>query len=182
MRLRARSPQLTRKDEAATSKLYPMPIDERWERLSPADWNALARAYLQEIRDASAPWRAETDESDWADDSTPSSIVTMMSFTARPEQQFQFIRAATAYAESDEELGDLAAGPVEHLLGWHAAEYIGRIEVWAATDPKVARMLTGVWKHMMSDDTWARIRAIQARVPNPLSAYRPDADKAPPSP
>ena len=159
-----------------------MPIDERWERLSSADWDALARAYLQEIRDAAAPWRAESEEADWDEGSTASSIVTMMSFTARPAQQLQFIQAAMAHAESDDELGDLAAGPVEELLGRHGSEYIDRLERWAATDPKVARMLTGVWRHMMADDIWARVRAIQATVPNPLSEYRPDADAPPRSP
>ena len=50
--------------------------------------------------------------------------VVMMNFTARPEQQWKFILAAVNHANSDDELGHLAAGPIEHLLGWHGEKFI----------------------------------------------------------
>jgi hypothetical protein len=129
-----------------------MPIDERWERLGPSDWDAFARAWIAELRGT-----PEESESDVAES------VVMMNFTARPEQQWQFILAAVARA-SDEELGHIAAGPVEHLLGKHAEEYIAEVERRAASDPKSARMLAGVWKYMMSDDVWARVQALKERL------------------
>ena len=87
--------------------------------------------------------------------------VTMMNFTAKPEHQWQFILAAIPYA-SDEELGAIAAGPMEHLLGWHGPNYIDKVEQQAQSDPKFARMLKGVWKYLMKDDVWKRVQALQA--------------------
>jgi hypothetical protein len=154
-----------------------MPIDERWQRLTPAQWDDLARAWLAEIRaSAAAPDSVEPEESD---ESSAGGVVTMMNFTADPEQQWQFIQTAMAQAATDDELGAIAAGPVEHLLGWHGPAYIEQIERWAAIDTKAARMVTGVWKYMMSDDLWMRVRAIQARVAHPLSAYQPDLPEHP---
>ena len=92
----------------------------------------------------------------------------MMNFTATPDQQWRFILAAIAHA-SDEELGHIAAGPVEHLLGKHGDRYIGEIERRAESDPKFARMLSGVWKYMMSDEVWARVEALKARFPASLA-------------
>jgi hypothetical protein len=91
-----------------------------------------------------------------------------MSFTARPDQQWQFVCSAVGQADSDDELGQIAAGPMEHLLGWHGDEIIARVEARAAADEKFAWMLTGVWKCLMTDEVWARVQAIQARFPDSL--------------
>lgn len=128
-----------------------MPIDERWEKLGPSDWEALARAWVAELRGESADLQSDLAQS-----------VVMMSFTAKPEHQWQFILAAVAQA-SDEELGHVAAGPVEHLLGKHGAQYIDQVERHAEANPKFARMLSGVWKYMMTDDVWARVESLKAR-------------------
>jgi hypothetical protein len=98
--------------------------------------------------------------------------VVMMNSTASPEKQWTFILAAMALASSDDELGHIAAGPLEHLLAYHGQDYIERVEERSAHDPKFARTVTGVWKHLMTDDIWARVRAIQAGVSDRLSAYR----------
>jgi hypothetical protein len=90
--------------------------------------------------------------------------VVMMNFTARPEHQWQFILAAIAHA-SDDELGHIAAGPMEHLLGKHGDKYIEKVEQRAEADPRFARMLAGVWKYMMSDDLWTRVEALKAKYP-----------------
>ena len=105
--------------------------------------------------------RAAGGESAGSKSDVGQSVVTM-NFTAKPEHQWQFILAAVAHA-SDEELGHIAAGPMEHLLGKHGATYIDQVERRAEADPKYARMLSGVWKYMMSDDVWARIEALKAR-------------------
>jgi hypothetical protein len=138
-----------------------MPLDERWDRFDDAQWASFADAWLAELRGG-----ASQDE-----DSGMS--VTWMGFTARPEQQWKYIRLATARATSDGELAHIVAGPVECLLGHHGPQFIGEIEKEAAIDPQFARMLTGVWKHMMPDDVWARLQAVQVHVPNPLPSYRP---------
>lgn len=130
-----------------------MPIDERWDQLSPSDWDAFAQSWIAELR-------ADTHDSD---DDIGQSVV-MMNFTARPEHQWQFILAEVAHA-ADEELGHIAAGPVEHLLGKHGDTYIEAVERQAELDSKFARMISGVWKYMMSDEVWARVEALKARFP-----------------
>jgi len=132
-----------------------MPIDQRWDQLSPSDWDAFARSWIAELR------AGPTD----TEDAVAQSVVRM-NFTARPEHQWQFILAAISHA-SDEELGPIAAGPVEHLLGKHGEKYIEKVEQRAEADPKFARMLAGVWKYMMTDEVWARVQALKARCPAP---------------
>jgi hypothetical protein len=139
-----------------------MPLDDRWDKLNDAEWAAFADAWLAELRG----------EDDSKDDNRDMSV-TWMGFTARPEQQWKFIRLATNRAVTDDELGSIAAGPVECLLGHHGPEFIDEVEKVAAQSPQFARMLTGVWKYMMPDDVWARLQAVQAQVSNPLPSYRP---------
>jgi hypothetical protein len=62
----------------------------------------------------------------------------------------------------------IAAGPVEGFLGRFDEQVIERIEEQAANDSLFRRVLTGVWKHGMSDAVWDRVQAIQASVQNPL--------------
>jgi len=130
-----------------------MPIDERWDELNASDWDAFAQSWIAKLR------RPTGD----SDDDVGQSVV-MMNFTARPEHQWQFILAAVAHA-SDDELGHIAAGPVEHLMGHHGTAYIVEVERRAESDPKFARMLSGVWKYMMSDEVWARVEALKAKFP-----------------
>jgi hypothetical protein len=70
-----------------------MPVDERWDHLSDEEWAAFAQAWVEQLRSG----RREG-ERDWGE------TVTMMNFTARPQQQWKFILAAAAVAESDDEL------------------------------------------------------------------------------
>lgn len=132
-----------------------MPLDERWDQLSASDWDRFAKSWINELR--GMPIASEDDLG---------LSVTMMNFTARTEHQWQFILAAIAHA-SDDELGHIAAGPVEHLLGWHGEKYIEKVEQRAEGDPKFARMLAGVWKYMMTDEVWARVEALKAKYPAP---------------
>jgi hypothetical protein len=132
-----------------------MPIDKRWSQLSASDWDAFARSWIAELKGVPSESQPDVGGS-----------VVMMNFTARPEHQWQFILAAVANA-SDDELGHIAAGPIEHLLGKHGEQYIGNIEQRAEADPKFARMLAGVWKYMMTDEVWARVEALKARYSLP---------------
>ena len=144
-------PELVNLLPVARSWRFLMPVYERWDQLSPSDWDEFARSWIADLR--GAPTGAERNAGQ---------SVVMMNFTARPEHQWQFILAAVAHA-SDEELQHIAAGPLEHLLGKHRATYIEKVEERAAADPKFARMLAGVWKYTMTDDVWARVEALKAR-------------------
>jgi hypothetical protein len=61
-------------------------------------------------------------------------VVVLMNFVAGPDEQWHFICSAMAQAGSDDELRHIAAGPVEHLLGWHGKDVIARVEAQAAAD------------------------------------------------
>jgi hypothetical protein len=81
---------------------------------------------------------------------------------------WKFILLATSLAETDEELGDIAAGSIEYLLGRAGKEFIDLVEQETKINPKFARTLTGVWKYMMTDEVWARVQALQAKVKDRL--------------
>ena len=142
-----------------------MPIDTRWDELNDDDWDAFASAWLETL---SKSGDASADEGE-PDESSVAQSVVLMNFTARAELQWRFILRAIALADSDDALGHIAAGPLEHLLGWHGEKFIAEIEQRAAIDPKLARTLTGVWQYKMSDTVWARVQSVQSQVPNPLA-------------
>jgi hypothetical protein len=134
-----------------------MNIGAKWDELEPEDWHRLAAQWLQELR------AQEPDK-----ESGVQRTVVLMNFTASAEAQWTFILAAIAQARSDDELGHIAAGPLEHLLGWHGPQFIGRVEQQADQDPAFARAVTGVWKYLMADVIWLRVEAIKNSVPDPL--------------
>jgi hypothetical protein len=101
-----------------------MNIGAKWDELEPEDWHRLAAQWLQELR------AQEPDK-----ESGVQRTVVLMNFTASAEAQWTFILAAIAQARSDDELGHIAAGPLEHLLGWHGPQFIGRVEQQADQDP-----------------------------------------------
>ncbi len=100
--------------------------------------------------------------------------ITGLTFAADADEQWGVILDLIARAPDEEDvLQTLAAGPLEGFLGRFDGEVIDRVEAEAARDPKFRRVLSGVWKHGMSDPVWGRIRAIQATVPDPLPEMRP---------
>ena len=90
-------------------------------------------------------------------------------FSLPAEAQWPLVLAMVRLAPDDHALSHVACGPLEGLLGGHGEAFIGRVEAEAARDPWFARTLTGVWQHGMSDEVFARVRAIQDRVPDPLN-------------
>jgi len=74
---------------------------------------------------------------------------------------------------NDTILQAIAAGPLESFLGRFDGEVIDMVEREATRDEKFRRVLTGVWKHGMSDSTWHRVRAIQRAVTAPLPEMIP---------
>lgn len=129
----------------------------KWDKLKPEDWEIFAANWLQELRAAEPNAEANLNQT-----------VVLMNFTASAEAQWQFTLAAIGQAQSDDDLGHVAAGPLEHLLGRHGSEFIGRIEQQALQDLKFARAMTGVWKYMMADEVWSRVEAVKNSVTNPL--------------
>lgn len=140
-------------------------IDESWNQLTVDDWRDFAEGWLAEIREYEENEELE-DELDEDDDDSFGQAVVSMNFTASAEMQWQFILVAVSLAESDDELGHIAAEPIEHLLGWHGSDYISLVEKQAATDAKFARTMLGVWKYMMNDEVWERVQKIQKRDEN----------------
>lgn len=136
-----------------------------WGKLSLSDWDTLAKGFLAELR---------LRKSDPNTDNRVSMAVTMMNFTAKPQQQWKFILAAVSLAGSDDELGHIAAGPIEHLLAWHGKDWIDSVDQQAAKDPTFARALTNVWRNQMTDDVWARVQTLQKQVTQPLQFSKPE--------
>lgn len=132
-----------------------MALEDLWPRLDRAQIVDFARSWLVQIENPSG------------DESVGQSVV-MMGFMAPPEQQWAFVVAAVSLATTDEQLGHIAAGPVECLLSRHGDACIGLFEQQASADRKFARMLTGVWQHLMSDKVWKRVQQLQAEVDEPL--------------
>jgi len=132
-------------------------ISEHWEKLSDERWQHLVEQYLLEIS-ANQGKEYKSENHKWG------LIVTEFQFSSRPELQWKFILLAISLATTDEQLGDIAAGGIEHLLGWHGKQYIDVVEQEVPVNPMFAKALTGVWKYLMSDDIWARVQKLQSRV------------------
>jgi len=97
-----------------------------------------------------------------------------MTFYATPEQQWDIISELIDKApDSENVLQTIAAGPLEGYLSKFSDSVIDAVESRASSDPKFARVLSGVWKHGMSDSVWKRVRRIQKTVEKPLPEMQP---------
>ena len=132
-----------------------MALGDDWQLLDAAETEDFARNWLKQLGALSG------------DDSVGHSVV-MMGFMAPPEQQWAFVVAAVSLAETDEQLGHIAAGPAECLLSRHGEACISLVEERASANRAFARMLTGVWKHLMPDEVWQRVQRLQSQVDEPL--------------
>ena len=134
----------------------PLPEDHRRR-------DEVISAYLTHAAD---PSDADTE---WA-----STTMTGMTFYAAPDQQWNLILELIDRAPDNElVLQDIAAGPLEGLLGRFGDDVIADVEARASAEPKFARVVSGVWQHGMSDATWQRVRDIQKTVDRPLPEMRP---------
>lgn len=98
--------------------------------------------------------------------------VTMICFWSHPHTLWNFMLDTVAAADNDDHLGKIAASLAEHILA-HYGSMIPLFEMQAFKDKRFKRMLTGVWRHRMSDRVWARLRQLQADIPNPLPTMTP---------
>lgn len=137
-----------------------------WGAWTDSDWDGLAAAWITELRGDVA----EADEG-------VGMRVVMMNFMATADQQWRFIDAALRHADTDDDLGHIAAGPFEQLLSKHGDDYIAIVEDRATQDPQFARMATGAWRHMMTDEVWGRLQAVQAACPEPLRSRSLDTEQ-----
>jgi len=128
-----------------------------WKNFTEKDWKEYARNWLIKVIDS------ESENSDTG--------ILILNFMGSAEENWKFIICALELANTDAELGHLAAGPLEHFIGKFGEEYIDRIEELAEKDLKFNRLLTGVWKHLSVNDVWNRIKILQKRITNPLPEY-----------
>ena len=106
-----------------------------WDKLSDNDWNEFAKHWLADMTNNSS--NGEYSQS-----------LLMLNFMGSSEANWKFIQTTINHAISDEELGHLAAGPLEHFISKHGKDYTDQIERVANSNEKFERLLTGVWQHL----------------------------------
>ena len=77
---------------------------------------------------------------------------------ADEESAWDVILHIVERTENEFVLENLAAGPLETLLGKHGIAFIDRIEARAAVDPRFRWLLEGVWQGQMPNQLWSRIQ------------------------
>lgn len=141
-----------------------------WLRYDPDEANAVEPALRRTAKALGFSLddtEIETAVSQLGSPGDPEAWVVRTNFMAHPHVSWNIVIAAVEFARTDEDLGKIAAGPAEHLLA-HYGSLIPIFEWKAERDPKFHRMLTGVFRHRMSDNVWARVRKLQAEVEDPL--------------
>jgi hypothetical protein len=84
--------------------------------------------------------------------------------TENPEVAWGAIRQLARTDLNEEEIGLLAAGPVETLLCWHGEEFIDRIVEEARKNPILNKILGGVWRSDMPEAVWKCIEGLRRSV------------------
>jgi hypothetical protein len=79
-----------------------------------------------------------------------------------PDLALELILSILARDTSDRVVSNLAAGPVEDLLGEHGDEVIAAVEGIARGNAEFKRLLGGVWQGEMPDRVWERVKAVAA--------------------
>ena len=95
--------------------------------------------------------------------------IFFMSSFKRPGLCWKLIKAVVEETDDFNVLASLAAGPLEELLAQHGAEYIEEVEKYSANNSKLMTALTGVYRNAMTDDVWARVKALQETAPIDLA-------------
>ena len=80
-----------------------------------------------------------------------------------PEEAWPMILEILRLDQSPSVMENLSAGPLEDLLAKHGPAFIDRVEAEAARDQAFATLLGGVWQNRMTDEVWARVRAVRDR-------------------
>lgn len=115
-----------------------------------------------EMEALATDWVRELDsDGEPVDDDTGAQVV-MMNFSASAKIQWTFIQFAILKTHTDDQLGAIAAGPFEHLMGKFGDDYIDQIESLAKCDQKFVRMIDWAWQNQISDANWKRIQVLQS--------------------
>jgi hypothetical protein len=80
-----------------------------------------------------------------------------------PQRAWRTILLIWSMDQSARTIQRLSAGPLEDLLAKHGDEMIETIEAEALRNPRFAKLLGGVWKNRMTNEVWARVRAVWDR-------------------
>lgn len=149
------------------SYVQSMPIIERhWEKLTDEQWDHFAKNWLLSCRDPG-----------WGDEGGPKNEATRrwgtigvnLGMWGPPEWLWHFVLLTVSIAETNDDLGAIAAGPIECLLGRFGPEYIDRVEQETATNEKFAKAVKGCNQYMMTDEVWERVKRLQENTPLLLS-------------
>lgn len=81
----------------------------------------------------------------------------------KPQQAWKVILDILEQTESDEIIGNLAAGPLEDILSEHGDVFIDEVEIQARQNPKFTKLVLGVYQGGMSDNVWSRIQVLQGK-------------------
>lgn len=126
-----------------------MPFEGLWDPLEEEFWDQLALRWLQELRQNIPLSEREI-----------APRVGVIGFTAKPEQQWQFLSAAVDYSRSNAERFQIARGPFAVFARRFGEEYFTFIETAATNDPKFARMLGCMTQGDLADSLWNRLQAV----------------------
>lgn len=75
-----------------------------------------------------------------------------------PESAWRAVLFVVERTDNEFVLENLAAGPLETLIGRYGDKFVDRIESRAAVDEKFRWLLGGVWEGTMSPAIWERIQ------------------------
>jgi len=76
-----------------------------------------------------------------------------------PETAWVAIEEIIRADSTDRMLAYVAVGPIEHLLIRYGDEFIEQIEQSARRDPIFRKMLGAVWRNLISEEVWRRLKA-----------------------
>jgi hypothetical protein len=77
-----------------------------------------------------------------------------------PEKAWAVIHQIRRLNGTEYILANLAAGPLEDLLGDHGDKFIERVELLSRQDEQFRKMLGAVWQGNMPEAIWVRVRAV----------------------
>jgi hypothetical protein len=75
----------------------------------------------------------------------------------QPEECWPTLLSLLDAADTEELLGDIAAGPLEDFLKHHGPQFVGRVEQEAMTNAKLRIALASVWLPRSGDATTGRL-------------------------
>ncbi len=102
----------------------------------------------------------------------------VMTLWEDPERVWSVLLSLVKLAGSDQ-LGAVAAGPLEHLIDDHAPGFIDRIERQAASDPRFRETLGAIWlnSRYLPADIVRRIVAASGGVIEPFNLDYDEAER-----